>query len=88
MRRFWRPIMAIPLADRDGNPATIADPNWVPLIVTPPHLDYVSTHSALTAAAIAVLSHYFRKNSSMVVDSEFSPGVVPSFSNFLPRTWN
>ena len=42
----------------------------------------MSTHSALTAAAIAVLSHYFGKNSSFVVDSEFSPGVVRSFSNF------
>ena len=79
---FWRPITAIPLADTDGNPATIADPNWVPLIVTPPHPDYVSTHSALTAAAIAVLSHYFGNNSSFVVDSEFSPGVVRSFSDF------
>jgi membrane-associated phospholipid phosphatase len=79
---FWRPTTAIPLADTDGNPATIADPNWTPLIVTPPHPDYVSTHSALTATAIAVLSHYFGKHSSFVVDSEFSPGVVRSFSDF------
>jgi hypothetical protein len=32
---FWRPITAIRLADDDGNPATIADPAWEPLIITP-----------------------------------------------------
>ena len=79
---FWRPVTAIQLADTDGNPATAVDPSWTPLIVTPPHPDYVSTHSALTAAAIAVLSHYFGKHSSFVVDSEFSPGVVRSFDDF------
>ena len=79
---FWRPITAIPLADTDGNPATIADPNWMPLIITPAHPDYPSGHSTLTAAAIAVLADYFGKNSSIIVDSEVSPGVVRSFSDF------
>jgi hypothetical protein len=78
---FWRPITAIPLADTDGNPATIADPNWTPLIITPAHPEYPSAHSALTAAAIGVLGHYFGKNSSIIVDSEVSPGVVRSFSD-------
>ena len=32
---FWRPYTAIHDADTDGNPDTIADPNWVPLAVTP-----------------------------------------------------
>jgi hypothetical protein len=42
---FWRPITAIRLADTDGNPATIADPAWVPLRPTPPYPDYVSGYS-------------------------------------------
>jgi hypothetical protein len=29
---FWRPITAIQLADTDGNPKTIADQNWTPLL--------------------------------------------------------
>lgn len=33
---FWRPISAIREADTDGNPATVADPTWSPLIATPP----------------------------------------------------
>jgi hypothetical protein len=79
---FWRPITAIPLADSDGNPATVADPNWTLLIITPAHPDYPSGHSTLTAAAIVVLAHNFGKDSSIVVDSEVSPGVVRSFSDF------
>jgi hypothetical protein len=78
---FWRPITAIPLADTDGNPATDADLNWTPLIVTPAHPDYPSGHSTQTAAAIVVLAHYFGKKSSIIVDSEVSPGVVRSFSD-------
>jgi hypothetical protein len=78
---FWRPITAIPLADTDGNPATDADPNWTPLLITPAHPDYPSGHSTQTAAAIVVLAHYFGKKSSIIVDSEVSPGVVRSFSD-------
>ena len=28
--QFWRPIAAICAADTDGNPATEADPTWLP----------------------------------------------------------
>ena len=31
LRRFWRPIDAIRLADTDGNPRTVADPGWAPV---------------------------------------------------------
>jgi hypothetical protein len=33
---YWRPITAIREADSDGNPDTIADPTWTPLVETPP----------------------------------------------------
>ena len=32
---FWRPQTAIQLADTDGNPATVADPNWTALFPIP-----------------------------------------------------
>jgi hypothetical protein len=47
---FWRPITANNLADTDGNPATVADPNWTPLLTTPAYPDYVSGYSGLTGA--------------------------------------
>ena len=31
----WRPITAINEGDNDGNPQTVGDPTWQPLINTP-----------------------------------------------------
>jgi hypothetical protein len=61
---FWRPITAIQLADTDGNPATIADTSWTPLLTTPPtpplttppYPEYVSGYSALTGAFTRALA--------------------------------
>jgi hypothetical protein len=52
---FWRPVTAIRLAADDGNPATAPEPGWEPLLPTPPIQDHPSTHSALGAAAAAVM---------------------------------
>ncbi|MFD5429080.1 vanadium-dependent haloperoxidase [Streptomyces sp. NPDC127084] len=52
----WRPISAVRLADTDGNPATEADPQWQPLLVTPPHPDYVSGHAAVAGAVAQTLT--------------------------------
>jgi hypothetical protein len=52
---LWRPQFAIPLGDSDGNPATIGDASWQPLLVTPPHPEYPSAHSCLTSATAEVL---------------------------------
>ena len=41
---FWRPITAIRNADKDDNPATMADPGWLPLMNTPNHGEYPCGH--------------------------------------------
>ena len=56
---FWRPITAIQLADTDGNPATTADPNWQPMLATPPYPDYVSGYSGLIGALTRALQDTF-----------------------------
>ncbi|MGI5517682.1 vanadium-dependent haloperoxidase [Streptomyces sp. CA-106131] len=56
----WRPMTAIQLADTDGNPATPADPQWQPLLVTPPHPDYISGHAAVAGAVTQTLSGLLR----------------------------
>ena len=56
---LWRPVTAIRLADSDGNAQTMPDAAFTPLLPTPPVQDYPSTHSALGAAAAAVLAHAF-----------------------------
>ena len=59
---FWRPVTAIPLADTDGNPATIADPAWTPLRVTAPSAEYPSGHACFTAATMTALRKYFGRD--------------------------
>jgi hypothetical protein len=48
---FWRPISAIRLADTDGNPATMPDTTWTPLIANPPYPDWVSGLCSVYGAA-------------------------------------
>jgi len=79
---FWRPITAIQQADTDGNPDTIVDPNWTPLLTTPPFPEYVSGHSTFSGAADAVLASVFGDNISFTTTSVGLPGVVRSFNSF------
>ncbi|MCJ7750408.1 MAG: phosphatase PAP2 family protein, partial [Armatimonadetes bacterium] len=53
---FWRPITAIRKADTDNNPETIADPAWVPLVMTPSFPEFVAGHSAFVSAQAEVLA--------------------------------
>jgi hypothetical protein len=53
---FWRPYTAIRNADLDGNPATVADPSWVPLLNTPNHPEYPGAHGCITAALAEVVA--------------------------------
>ncbi len=55
----WRPITAIRNADLAKNAAVAADPDWEPLLVTPPHPEYPSAHCLGAGAAVAILQHAF-----------------------------
>jgi PAP2 superfamily protein len=46
----WRPYTAIRGGDTDGNPATIADPAWTPLVKTPNHPEYPANHACVTTS--------------------------------------
>lgn len=56
---FWRPYQAIPQAETDGNPATMADPNWQPLRTTPNFPEYPSAHACHTTAVSKALESFF-----------------------------
>jgi hypothetical protein len=56
---FWRPITAINLADTDGNPDTVADPSWVPMIATPNYPEYPSGYNAFTSTVSHGLENLF-----------------------------
>jgi membrane-associated phospholipid phosphatase len=66
----WRPITAIQHADIDGNDATIADPGWTPLLITPAHQEYPSGHSGLSTAATTVLTAFFGDDTTFMVTSD------------------
>ena len=77
----WRPITAIRDADADGNPGTVADPGWTPLLPTPNHPDYVSGHSTFSGAAAAVLEA-FLGDIPFTTSSHGLPGVTRGFADF------
>jgi PAP2 superfamily len=67
---FWRPITAIREAASDGNPATEADPAWLPLfdpsvpvsgppLVTPPFPDHPSGHTCISGGYVHALQAFF-----------------------------
>ncbi len=52
---LWRPVTAIRRADEDGNALTDPDPDWIPLLITPPYPTYAGNASCASAAAARAL---------------------------------
>ena len=75
---FWRPITAIRNGDRDDNPATERDADWIPLIVTPMQPEYPCAHCMLAAAITTVLRAEAGGNSALALSttSNTAPGVT------------
>src|SRR3712207_2044989 len=56
---YWRPVTAIPQADRDGNPATTADPAWNSFRPAPAYPEYPSGHGCISSAVAQALEELF-----------------------------
>jgi membrane-associated phospholipid phosphatase len=81
--QLWRPVTAIRLADTDGNPKTVADPNWLPLAGnTAADPSYPGAHSSISAAGADVLAGFYGDDQHISVSSPTLPGVTRSFSSF------
>jgi len=91
--RFWRPITAIRRADEDGNPSTLPDEDWLPLLstspevvppefFTPPIPDYPSAAATISAAAAEVLIASLGDRHDFEATSPTLPGVTRRFSSF------
>jgi hypothetical protein len=81
---FWRPVTAIQRADEDGNPATEADPAWMPLIATPNFPEYVSAHTTISSAMATVLTLLFDDDPGVAftATSPTNPGFVREWTTF------
>jgi hypothetical protein len=78
---FWRPITAIRQAATDGNPATVADPAWLPLIPTPPYPDHSSGHCGLSGSIVATLQDFFGTDRIGWTDTN-NGGLTRNFTRF------
>ena len=80
----WRPVTAIRATESDGNPETIEDASWTPLLATPPFPDYIAGHTTYGGAVAKVLEHVFGKNPGVVMTltSPTAPGVVQTYTTF------
>jgi membrane-associated phospholipid phosphatase len=90
---FWRPYTAIRRAAEDGNDRTEPDPNWLPLLWTPPEVmpptfllppipDYPSAAATMSAAAAEVLRARFGDRLRFSVTSTTLPGQKRQFHSF------
>jgi hypothetical protein len=82
---LWRPVTAIQNANSFANAGIVQDPNWQPLIITPPFPSYISGHSTFSAAAADILSNFFGANYAFsCTDPSLGslPGVTRSYTNF------
>lgn len=88
---FWRPITGIRNAGADGNPNTVADPNWMPLGApgdgtpnfTPPFPSYISGHSTFGGAVFQTLKLFYGTDHiHFTITSDELPGVTRSYNSF------
>lgn len=87
----WRPETAIQLAGTDGNPATVADPDWRPLSrdtdgqsFSPCFPAWVSGHATFAAAWAGVMARTFGDDVTYTVGTQDpnAVGVERTFTSF------
>lgn len=70
---LWRPVTAL-----QTGPA----PGWLPLLNTPPQPEYPSAHTAIAAAAAAVLDERLGATAPFELESPGAPGVTRRYSSW------
>lgn len=80
---FWRPITAIRNGEEDGNPATVAEPGWLPFIDTPMHPEYPCAHCILVASLAEVIEAAVPAGKPLTLSttSLTAPGVIHRWSS-------
>jgi hypothetical protein len=78
---FWRPFSAIRGTIDDGNPDTVADPTFTPLITTPCFPGYPSNHASASNGAAETLRRLYGAAGHNITLSNTIPGLaVVTFS--------
>lgn len=81
---FWRPITAIHAGDEDGNPRTVGDTGWTPLIATPPYPEHSSGYNCTSSSYMHTAKAFFgrKKMAFSVVKIPGVPEVTRSYERF------
>jgi hypothetical protein len=92
---YWRPVTAIQQGNTDGNPDTVADPNWMPFgspggsdqNFTPPFPAYISGHATFGSALFQTLANFYGTDQMhFALTSDELPGVTRSYNSFSQAT--
>jgi hypothetical protein len=80
----WRPITAIREGANDGNPSTVGDPGWTPLIATPPYPEHASGYNCGTSAFMHTAKAFFgaKKVAFTVARTPDASAVKRSYEQF------
>ena len=84
--QLWRPVHAIQRAGEDMNPATDADPTWMPLLTTPPYPSYAGNMACIGASSARALALYFGTNDIPVTSSGPAPTASTSWRAASPAS--
>ena len=82
---FWRPITAIREVDDDGNHKTAGDPEWTPVLTTPPYSDHPSGYNCVSAAYMHAAGAFFgtdKMDFSVIRPIPGMPDVVLHYTRF------
>jgi len=80
---LWGAFTAIPRADEDGDVFTDSDPDWLPLLVTPPYPTYAGNAATIGAGCATVLARFFGTNVFPVeAHWEGTPGWTRAYPSF------
>jgi PAP2 superfamily len=84
---FWRPENAIRAGASDGNPKTVADPDFMPFIVTPCFPSYPSNHGSGSNGGAEVLRRlYGEAGHSITISNPADPNTVLHYTSFKQIT--
>jgi hypothetical protein len=84
---LWRPVTAIREAANDLNPATDADPDWLPLLTTPPYPSYAGNMATIGASAARALQLAFGTNDIAVTATWRQTGGLPDVTKQYAGFW-
>jgi hypothetical protein len=82
----WRPITAIREGDFDGDPNTIGDANWQPLINTPNYPEHSSGANALVSGAMQMFALYFGTDEVTFTVTSANPNANPNSRTYATFT--